>query len=386
MKLFVEGRKQTLPLLKANIANSNEVIWMHAASLGEFEQGRPIIEKLHKKYPQKKIVITFFSPSGYEIRKNYELAHLVCYLPLDIKNNMKQFVRLLNPEVAIIIKYEFWPNLLTELKRRKIKTILVSGIFRKNQSFFKWYGGFMRKKLHAFSHFFVQDKTSKKLLNSIGFKNVTVSGDTRFDRVFEITLQNNQLNFVETFKGDNYLLVAGSTWEKDEEMLVDYINNHATEDEKFIIAPHNINPPEIEKLKKAINKRTICYTNMENKNLNNYQVLIANTIGILTKIYSYANVAYVGGGFTKSGVHNTLEAATFGVPIVIGPNYDKFKEVKELVKNKACFPVTNSQKLCVILSTFYTHKQKRIKAGKKALNYVESNTGATQKIINYLAT
>ena len=383
--LFVEGRKQTFKVLQQNISKTDEVIWMHAASLGEFEQGRPIIEKLKAKFPTKKIVVTFFSPSGYEVRKNYNLANVVCYLPLDTKQNMKQFIKLLHPEIAILVKYEFWPNLLTQLQNDNIKTILVSGIFRENQPFFNWYGSFLRNKLKAFNHFFVQDPNSKKLLHSIGFNNVTVSGDTRFDRVFEITQQNNNLPFIEEFTNGKHLVVAGSTWEKDEEFLVKYINNKATSEEKFVIAPHNINNSDIIKLKKAINKPTVCFSEKENKNLKNYQVFIADTIGILTKIYSYANVAYVGGGFTKSGVHNTLEAATFNIPIIIGPNYNKFKEVKDLIADEACFSIDKYKKLYLLLEKFYSQPTLRKKAGEQALNYVVSNKGATEKILNYIA-
>ncbi|SFS63818.1 3-deoxy-D-manno-octulosonic acid transferase [Lutibacter maritimus] len=384
IKLFVEGRNDVFTKLKSSIKSADTVIWVHCASLGEFEQGRPLIEKLKLNFPSKKILLTFFSPSGYEVRKNYEVADVVCYLPLDTTFNAKKFLDIVHPETAIFVKYEFWPNYLKVLKNRKIKTILISGIFRENQVFFKWYGGWMRKSLQAFSHFFVQDSVSEKLLNSIHFSNVTVSGDTRFDRVFEITKQDNQLNFINHFINSKHTLVAGSTWKEDEVLLVDYINNNATENEKFIIAPHNIHQQEIQQLKKSISKPTILFSEKEGKNLEEFQVFIIDTIGILTKIYSYADVAYVGGGYTKSGVHNVLEPATFGVPIIIGPNYYKFNEAIELVKNEACFMVDNSQKLSVLLSEFLLPKGKRIEAGKRAQNYVLDKTGATNKILNYL--
>lgn len=384
IKLFVDGRNDVFTKLKSSIKSADTVIWVHCASLGEFEQGRPLIEKLKLNFPSKKILLTFFSPSGYEVRKNYEVADVVCYLPLDTTFNAKKFLDIVHPETAIFVKYEFWPNYLKVLKNRKIKTILISGIFRENQVFFKWYGGWMRKSLQAFSHFFVQDSVSEKLLNSIHFSNVTVSGDTRFDRVFEITKQDNQLNFINHFINSKHTLVAGSTWKEDEVLLVDYINNNATENEKFIIAPHNIHQQEIQQLKKSISKSTILFSEKEGKNLEEFQVFIIDTIGILTKIYSYADVAYVGGGYTKSGVHNVLEPATFGVPIIIGPNYYKFNEAIELVKNEACFMVDNSQKLSVLLSEFLLPKGKRIEAGKRAQNYVLDKTGATNKILNYL--
>ena len=384
IKLFIEGRKQTFKKLTNVISKNDEVIWFHCASLGEFEQGRPILEKLKEQYPTYKVVLTFFSPSGYEVRKNYKMADVVCYLPIDTRQNAKKFLGIVNPKLVVFVKYEFWPNILKELKTREIKTLLVSGIFRKNQFFFKWYGSWMRKSLVAFDHFFVQDKNSKALLNSINFTNVTVSGDTRFDRVYEITKQDNKLPFIEEFIDNNYTVVAGSTWKEDENLLVDYINNIASEAEKFIIAPHNINSEDIQKLKDSITKKTILFSEKENLSLVNYQVFIIDTVGILTKIYSYANVAYVGGGYTKSGVHNVLEPATFGIPILIGPNYHKFNEAIDLVKEEACFVVNDSKKLCLLLYKFFQDKKNREKVGNSALKYVIDKTGATTKILYYL--
>lgn len=384
IKLFIDGRKQTFFKLQHAIGETDEVIWIHCASLGEFEQGRPVIEKLKLKYPTKKVVITFFSPSGYEVRKNYENADLVCYLPLDSVQNAKRFLKIVHPELAIFVKYEFWPNLLKELKISNIETLLISGIFRGNQSFFNWYGGWMRKSLTTFSHFFVQDENSKQLLNSINFNNVTVSGDTRFDRVFEITQQNNKLPFIEEFIDNKYTLVAGSTWKEDGIMLVDYINNKASENEKFIIAPHNININDIADLKNSISKKVVLFSEKGNINLSNYQVFIIDTVGILTKIYSYSNIAYVGGGFTKTGVHNVLEPATFGVPILIGPNYHKFNEAIELVKNKACFVVANSKELSLHLESFFQSNELRLKTGENAKKQVVDKTGATAKILEFI--
>lgn len=384
MKHFIEGRKETFPKLKNSISQNDKVIWFHCASLGEFEQGRPILEKLKEKHPTHKFVLTFFSPSGYEIRKDYKVADVVCYLPLDSKRNTRKFIDVVNPELVVFVKYEFWPNILKELKTRKIKTILISGIFRDSQTFFKWYGGWMRQSLKAFEHFFVQDESSQKLLKSVGFKNITVSGDTRFDRVYEITKQNNKLDFIEEFKNNHYTLVAGSTWNDDEDLLVDYINNSASNEEKFIIAPHNINSEAIKELEMAISKKTVLFSEKPHEDLSNFQVFIIDTVGILTKIYSYADIAYVGGGFTKSGVHNVLEPATFGIPIVIGPNFNKFNEAIELVKEEACFTIDKSEKLSVLLRKFYQGKKIRLEAGEKALNYVFNKTGASSKILYYL--
>lgn len=384
IKLFVAGRKTTFQKLKHFIFENDDVIWFHCASLGEFEQGRPIIERLKEEYPTYKLVLTFFSPSGYKVRKNYELADIVCYLPIDTKLNAKKFLDLVHPKLVVFVKYEFWPNILKELKKRSIKTMLVSGIFRESQPFFKWYGGWMRKSLKAFEHFFVQDEKSKTLLNTIKFLNVTVSGDTRFDRVFEITKQDNTLSFIDEFINNKYTLVAGSTWKEDEDLLVNYINKGASENEKFIIAPHNINSVAIEKLKSSITKKTVLFSEIKNQHLANYQVFIIDTVGILTKIYSYANVAYVGGGYTKSGVHNVLEPATFGIPIIIGPNYYKFNEAIDLVKEGACFSIDDSGKLSVLLEKLFRVKKERETLGNKALKYVIDRTGATTKILYYL--
>lgn len=383
IKLFVNGRKQTFNKLSV-IQKEDKVIWFHVASLGEFEQARPIIEQLKKHYTTHKIVVTFFSPSGYEIRKNYNLADVVCYLPLDSKSKVKKFVNRVHPAMAIIIKYEFWPNLLNELKRTNTKTILVSGIFRKEQSFFKSYGSWMRKSLKAFQYFFVQNETSKKLLHSINYNNVTVSGDTRFDRVFEILQRDNSLEFISEFKDEKYTVVAGSTWKEDEELIVNYINNQATKNEKFIIAPHNINTKQIEELRKSINKKTILFSERNDSDLKNYQVFIVDTIGILTKIYAYADVAYVGGGLA-TGLHNILEPATFGVPIVFGGNkYQKFQEANDLIALKGCSTVQNKQDFLSIFDKLKSEKETRVQMGTINSNYIKHNIGATHLIVNYI--
>ncbi|QNM85432.1 3-deoxy-D-manno-octulosonic acid transferase [Polaribacter pectinis] len=381
--LFVDGRKETFSKIEA--LKNEKVIWFHAASLGEFEQARPIIEDLKKKAKKYKILVTFFSPSGYEIRKNYNLADVICYLPLDSKSNARKFVKTVNPELAVFIKYEFWPNLLNELKNKKVPTILVSGILREKQLFFKSYGSFMRKSLEAFHHFFVQDLNSEKLLNSINFKNVTVAGDTRFDRVLEILEQDNALDFINQFKDDKYTVVAGSTWQEDEELLVNYINNKASEDEKFIIAPHNIKNDAILELQKSINKKTVLFSEKEGENLKDYQVFIIDTIGILTKIYAAADIAYVGGGL-KTGLHNILEPATFGIPVVIGNKYEKFKEAVDLVKIGGCLSIKNQQEFT---STFINLKKDinfRNLTGIINKKYIEDNLGATKLIMNYIKT
>ncbi|SED23097.1 3-deoxy-D-manno-octulosonic-acid transferase [Tenacibaculum sp. MAR_2009_124] len=383
LHLFVQGRKESFEKLSA-INNSDKVLWFHAASLGEFEQARPIIENLRKDYSNYKIVVTFFSPSGYEIRKNYPYADVICYLPFDTKSNMKKFISSIQPELAFIIKYEFWPNLLDQLQKQQIKTILISGIFREKQSFFKWYGSYMRKKLRAFDFFFVQNDTSKDLLNSIGFNNVVKSGDTRFDRVYDILKQQNQLAFVEEFKNNTYTVIAGSTWPEDEELIIDYINNYASNDEKFIIAPHTIQADKIQTLKSSISKNTILFSEKDNVDLKAFQVLIIDTIGILTKIYSYADVAYVGGGLA-TGLHNILEPATYGIPVIFGGNkYQKFQEAVDLLKLGGVTIVTDKKELNHNFANLKTNRSIRTTMGKTNANYIKTNTGATQKILKYV--
>ena len=381
LRLFVDGRKEIFSKI-SNLKNE-DVIWFHAASLGEFEQAIPIIEALKKNNNTYKILVTFFSPSGYEIRKNYKLADMVCYLPLDSRSNARKFIEIVNPKFAIFIKYEFWPNFLNELKKKEIPTILVSGILREKQLFFKPYGGFMRKSLSAFHHFFVQNKVSEELLNSINFKNITIAGDTRFDRVSKILEQDNTLSFINKFKNEQYTLVAGSTWKEDEELLVDYINNRASENEKVIIAPHNIKQEAILELQKSINKKTILFSDKKGKDLSSYQVFIIDTIGILTKIYAAADIAYVGGGL-NTGLHNILEPATFGIPVIIGDKYDKFKEAVDLVRIGGCISIKNQEEFTKALVSLKTDEEDRNLTGLLNKKYIQENLGATNLIMNYL--
>ncbi|WP_353083042.1 glycosyltransferase N-terminal domain-containing protein [Flavobacterium sp.] len=380
MKLFVDGRKGVFERIREKINPSDKTIWFHAASLGEYEQGLPVIEQIKIKFPDHKIVVTFFSPSGYEVRKNNTVADLTIYLPLDTKHNAQLFVELVHPEMVFFIKYEFWPNYLNELKKRTIKTYLISGIFRENQAFFKGYGGFYRNALNTFDYFFVQNENSKKLLQSIGFTNVKISGDTRFDRVVSILERDNSLDFIEQFKDQKTTIVIGSSWPKDESLLVNYINS-ASADLKFIIAPHNIHKPEIDKLQTLITKKTILYSEKENQNLNEFQIFIIDTIGILTKIYSYADIAYVGGGFGNPGVHNILEPATFGVPIVIGPNYSHFAEATALVHQGGCVSISNQKELNEAFDNLISNEDIRHEKGHICETFVQMNKGATVTIL-----
>jgi 3-deoxy-D-manno-octulosonic-acid transferase len=349
IKLFVEGRKDVFPTLISKITPNDKTIWFHAASMGEYEQGLPVIERIKERYPTHKIIISFFSPSGYEVRKNNTLADATVYLPLDSKKNVSKFIQLVHPEIVFFIKYEFWPNYLNELKSQNIPTYLISGIFREKQAFFKWYGGFYRKALDAFTYFFVQNENSLQLLHQLGKEKAIISGDTRFDRVASILERDNTLDFIAEFKNNKTTIVAGSTWTKDEELLLNYMNSNTT-DTKFIIAPHNIKPDQIQQLKNSCTKKVILFSEKENKNLADYDVFIIDTVGILTKIYSYADIAYVGGGFGNPGIHNILEPATFGIPIVIGPNYSHFAEAIELVRLGGCISVDNNDSLEVILN------------------------------------
>ena len=382
MGLFINGRKQTKSILKDKIKDTDKTIWFHAASLGEYEQGIPVIEAVKKQYPQHKIVVSFFSPSGYEVRKNNNLADATVYLPLDTKTNVNAFLTLVHPDLVFFIKYEFWPNYLNALKQRNIPTYLVSGIFRPNQVFFKPYGGFYRRALKTFNHFFLQNKDSEKLIQSIGFKNTTVTGDTRFDRVLQILDRDNTLAFVEDFKKQNTLVVIGSSWPVDEDYLAQYINNYSGT-AKFLFAPHNIKPEQIERLKSKITKSLVLYSEMEGKNLSDYQIMVVDTIGILTKIYSYADIAYVGGGFEK-GIHNILEPATFGIPVIIGPKYKKFDEAVTLTQIKGCLVAQSEAELHSLLDKLVCDEEFRKATGKISGDFVKSNKDATLKIMNHI--
>lgn len=383
MSLFVYGRKTVFNTLKETIRPDDKTIWFHCASLGEYEQGVPIMEKIKELFPNYKIIVTFFSPSGFEVKKNSTLANTIIYLPIDTISNAKIFIELAHPSLAIFIKYEFWPNYLFQLKEKNIPTLLVSGLFRKDQLFFKPYGGFMRKVLNSFDHFFVQDETSKVLLNNINIKETTVSGDTRFDRVSNQLLQDNNIAFISEFKQNNLCIVCGSTWPEDEAVLIDYINK-APDDVKFIIAPHEINASKIESFRKNIQKQSSLFSKNKETNIADYKVLIIDTVGLLTKIYSLADIAYIGGGMGDTGLHNILEPATFGVPIVIGNHFVKFPEAKELKELKGLFSISNATECSKILEKLVTDKKARIESGKIAKKFIENNKGATNTTMNYI--
>lgn len=383
MQLFVSGRTTVFKTLKDAVSASDKTIWFHAASLGEYEQGLPVMERIKAQYPNHKIILTFFSPSGYEIRKNTAAAHVVVYLPLDTLANAKKFLALAHPDMAFFIKYEFWPNYLNQLKKHNTPTYLISGLFRENQVFFKWYGGFYRKAFTAFSHFFVQYESSKQLLATIGFTNATVSGDTRYDRVSRILQQDNRLPFIEEFINGKTTVVLGSSWPKDEALIIPFINTSVNT--KFIIAPHTLGEDHIKQLKEGITKSTVLFSEKEGKNLAEFSVLIVDTIGLLGKIYSYADVAYVGGGFGTAGLHNILEPAAFGVPVIIGPNHKKFPEAVALVQMGGVIAVSNTTEMEEALSALTYNNAYRQETGHIAATFVSMNRGAVDIIINKIS-
>ncbi|MBD0778351.1 3-deoxy-D-manno-octulosonic acid transferase [Maribacter sp. ANRC-HE7] len=384
IKLFVQGRKDTFPILQKAIDKKRDVIWFHVASLGEFEQGLPVMEKIKAEYPSYQILISFFSPSGYEVKKNTPVADAVIYLPIDTLDNAKRFIASVNPKLAIFVKYEIWPNYLKVLGDNNIPTVLISAIFRKDQIFFKWYGGIMRKALDTFTHFFVQDEKSVNLLKGIGLNNITLSGDTRFDRVSEILERDNKLPFMEQFKGSSPCFVAGSTWPEDEAIMLPFINETQSP-LKFVLAPHNIKPEHITDLKKSITKKTLLYSEWENNDPSQFDVLIIDTIGLLTKIYSYSNIAYVGGAFA-TGLHNTLEPAVFGIPIIIGPDYSKFNEAKALVRNKGILVIKDSAEFDTTITRLLENPDYLRETGQINADYVNGNKGASIQIMAYVRT
>lgn len=379
-KQFVNGRKNWQKQLATKVDTNARYIWFHCASLGEFEQGRPVLEEIRKQFPEYKIALTFFSPSGYEIRKNYEGADLICYLPMDSARNARTFLNLLKPEKAFFVKYEFWYNYISELNRLQIPLYIISAIFRSEQQFFKnslagkWY----RKILKNVTHFFVQNEASAELLKSVDIENYTLAGDTRFDRVAEIARNAKQFPIVEKFKGNNVTLIAGSTWKPDEELLTAFINKQ--ENLKTIIAPHEVSESNVNRIQQLLIKPSIRFSEALIEDIEKYDVLIIDSIGILSSLYQYGDFSYIGGGFGV-GIHNTLEAATFELPIVLGPNYKKFKEAVDLVEQKGAFSIKNYEQLAQIFGTFIADKKALKSSSIICRKYVEKNIGSTQKII-----
>lgn len=370
-----KGQNDVFAILKNKIVPNTNYVWFHAASLGEFEQGRPIIEKLKTDFPEVKILLTFFSPSGYEVRKNYSGADIITYLPLDTPVNAKRFVKMVNPSKVIFIKYEFWPNYLLTLKSYNIPTYSISSIFRPSQVFFKPYGSWYRTLLRTFNHIFVQDNNSLELLSTFGIKNVTVAGDTRFDRVVDLANNSAEIKLIETFVKDaTQVIVAGSSWPKDEELLIRYLKEHVGV--KLILVPHEIHETHIAGIEKLLKSNYVRYTTTTDNQLQSVNCLIVDTIGLLSSIYRYADVAYIGGGFGV-GIHNTLEAAVWNVPVIFGPNYKKFREASELISVGGAKTISNYNELEYALNKMFANP----KYGEYAGTYVTENVGATTLIL-----
>lgn len=382
MKEFVEGRKQVLTALTNTFSKKDQVYWFHAASLGEYEQALPVILAIKEKEPHRKILLSFFSPSGYRVKKGKTPATLEVYLPLDTPQNARKFLTSVSVEKAFFIKYEIWPNFLFELQKQQVKTYLISALFRENQMYFKPWGVFFRQALQHVDYFFVQTHASAKLLNCIGFNNVMISGDTRYDRVSQQLAMNNQLDFMDAFVGKSICFVLGSTWPEDEAIFIDFINKNPKL--KYVIAPHQISGTSVQKLQSKLKVPSVRYTQRENELLETSSVLILDTVGLLTKVYAYAHIAYVGGGMGVSGLHNILEPATFGVPIIIGKNFEKFPEAKELQTYAGLFSVSDATSFQEIATKLASDEKFRNQTGIIAEHFIQARTGATQKMLEVI--
>lgn len=373
------GERSTIALLRREVDPNRKYIWFHAASLGEFEQGRPLMERIRAEYPEYKILLTFFSPSGYEVRKNYEGADIVCYLPLDTPRNARRFLRAVKPVMAFFIKYEFWYNYLHILKHRNVPVYSVSSIFRPNQVFFRWYGCSYRKVLHCFTHFFVQNEQSRELLASIGIDCVDITGDTRFDRVLQIAREAKCLPLAETFAEGAKVMVAGSSWAPDEDIFIPFFNRNA--DWKLIIAPHVIDENHLREIESKLTVPTVRYSKAAEANLREARCLIIDCFGLLSSLYKYGTVAYIGGGF-GAGIHNLLEAAVWNIPVLFGPNNEKFREATDL---KACgggIEIGNAQDFYLHMGTFTDRPSTLETAAQAAGNYVSTHAGATRCVLD----
>lgn len=383
-KLWIEGRNDILNHIEQTVEKGHKYIWFHFASLGEFEQGRAVLEQLKKSFPQERIVITFFSPSGYEIRKNTALADYVFYLPADTAANAKRFISIIQPKFVVFTKYEYWYHYFNELHRRDIRLLMISAIFREEQIFFKPYGGFFKDILKKVSYFFAQNTDSVHMLKWIGITHAGLAGDTRFDRVVELPLQHQPISAVEQFVQGSKVLIAGSTWKPDEELLANIVIQYSTW--KLILAPHEIHSSHLSDIHKLFPhalyySKFSSYTTQEIKEA---QVLVIDNIGMLSALYYYGDVAYIGGGFGV-GIHNTLEAATYGIPVLFGPKYEKFKEAEDLVTIMAGFSISNQEELMALFEILQ-EEQNRKEWGAAAKRYVQQNAGATQIIMKYLQT
>ena len=383
IRSFNNERKNVLKNLENSVSKNDNHIWIHVASLGEYEQGLPIFKEIKSLYKNHKIILSFFSSSGYEVRKNNSIGDLTIYLPLDSPYNAKKFISLLNLKMAFFVKYDFWPNYLQNLKNNNVPTYLLAGLFRENHWFFKWYGsGFLNLLKSSITHFFVQNKESKNLLLSHNITNCTLMGDSRFDRVNSLLNQNNEIKNIKEFIGDKICLVAGSTWKEDESIMINSINDN--NDLAWIIAPHQINKKQIKKFQDKLKCESIIHSNLNQNNITTAKVLIIDSIGLLTRLYSYSDISYVGGGMGNSGLHNILEPAIFKNPILIGKNYLNFPEAKNLIAENGAVSVKDAKEFKRILNELIENKRERIKMGEINFNYIKSNLGTTKNVISYL--
>jgi 3-deoxy-D-manno-octulosonic-acid transferase len=380
--LWVNGRKKWAEKIAEKIKPGDRVIWMHCASLGEFEQGRPVIEAIKRDMPVFKIVLTFFSPSGYEVRKNYDKVDYISYLPSDTPGNAIKFIGLIKPEIVIFVKYEFWNNYISVLYKNKIPLFLISGIFRPGQHFFKWYGSFFRSMLMKFERIFVQDQLSFDLLTGIGIEKISLAGDTRFDRVIQIAGTAGSIPQLEQFRGSEKLFLAGSCWTQDEEIIAEYINKFPDR-MKWVFAPHEIDGSNIERLEKLLKVKYIRFSEF-NEDFADARVLIIDNIGMLSSAYRYAYIAAIGGGFGK-GIHNILEPACWGIPVIFGPRYKKFREAVDLINEKGAMTFDSFRKFSDTLDKWLTDELFYLKSAKTAVDYINKNTGATRKILHEIS-
>jgi 3-deoxy-D-manno-octulosonic-acid transferase len=378
-KLWVRGRKNIWTAIAAKVDPSEKNAWFHVSSLGEFEQGRPLIEEFKKKYPAYKIILTFFSPSGYELRKNYEFADAVFYLPSDTPRNAAKFVNHVNPSIVFFVKYDFWFNYIRCVAEKNIPLIYVSALFRRKQHFFRWYGGWFRKHLNYVKHFYVQNSVSEELLKSIGIKQVSISGDTRFDRVYSITQNVKPFPMIQKFCEGSGIFICGSTWPPDEELILPLINSGNTSF-KFIIAPHIVEKVHIAAITAKLTVPYILYSEIEKHDMRDFKVLIIDCIGILSHVYQYAHIAYIGGGFGSS-IHNIQEPSTFGMPVLFGPKYHKFSEAVDLIAEGGAYCVKGKEDLNSAVQKFINEPELLKKASEISRNYIIRNIGATEKIL-----
>lgn len=384
IRKFINERENVFHVLQKEISKSEKYIWIHVASLGEYEQGLPVFTEIKSLYKNHKIVLSFFSSSGYNARKNNPISDLTVYMPIDTYKNANRFLDIIKPDIALFVKYEFWPNFLLSLKKRNIPTYLIAGLFRENHWIFKFYGFWMRKILKSFSHLFVQNNNSMKVLSKFNFNNCSIMGDSRYDRVMTLLDQNNEVSFVNEFKNSRTCIVAGSTWKEDDDLILKFINSHLFNDTCWIIAPHQINLKYIEKIQQKVKSNSILLSELNSENFQNIDIIFVDSVGLLTKLYAYADISYVGGGMGNTGLHNTLEPAVFKIPVVIGKNFEKFPEVSDLINLNGIISIRNYDSFKTKINELIQSNDKRDEMGEINYNYIKSNQGATKKVITYL--